>query len=279
MNQANLIQAKRLVILSCTFLWCSVVVRGDEAAQVEFFEQKIRPVLVEKCYACHSGTADDVEGKLWLDTKSGWMRGGQSGPAVVPGKPDASLLLHAIRGTEKNLAMPPDEKLSDSVIKDFETWILQGAIDPRVPDGTSGSPLQAQSLSSRERWVYSKPVKPELPPVEDGVWSKQPVDRFILAQLEKSGLSPAREATPEQLVRRLHFDLNGLPPTPEEVETFVQAAAQDRQQAVVALVDELLSRPAYGEKWGRYWLDCVRYADSLDARGFRSDGDITDAWR
>jgi len=249
---------------------------ADDATDLEFFEKKIRPVLIEKCYSCHSGKADEVEAKLWLDTKEGWARGGQSGPAIVPGKPEASLFLHAIRGTEKDLAMPPDEKLPDAVITDFETWIRQGAFDPRT-SGT-GRPTPAQQLTEREQWAYSVPTLPELPAVRNESWLRQPVDRFILSQLEEKSLTPAPIAAPEQLVRRLHFDLTGLPPTPDEVDRFVLAAETDRQQAVIAKVDELLSRPSYGEKWGRYWLDCVRYADSLDARA-SGGGDITDAWR
>lgn len=174
--------------------------------------------------------------------------------------------------------MPPDEKLPPNVIRDFEAWIRDGAIDPRTAEeGTR--PPQENRLTERERWAFSKPVKPKLPPVRNQNWIQQPIDHFILAPLEEAGLAPSNAATPEQLVRRLYYDLTGLPPTPSEVQSFVKAAGEDQQQAVVSLVNELLERPTYGEKWGRHWLDCVRFADSLDARSFRSDGDINDSWR
>jgi hypothetical protein len=252
------------------------VVCGDDATQVEFFEQKIRPILVEKCYSCHAGEPDQVEGKLWLDTKVGWEKGGQSGPAIVPGKPEASLLLQAIKRTDKQLVMPPDEALSNTVIADFETWIKQGAIDPRVSKNESDK--RATELSAREQWVFTKPLKPELPTVHNQAWCQQPLDHFILSQLEMKSIQPAAQATPEQLVRRLYLDLHGLPPKPEEVDIFIKAYNDDAQAAVATLVDALLAQPAYGEKWGRYWLDCVRYADSLDARS-KEKTDIADAWR
>jgi len=223
-------QNRPILLAVCLLLWFVSASHGDDAAKIEFFEQKIRPVLVEKCYSCHSGSPDEVEGKLWLDSKAGWVRGGQSGPKIVPGKPEASLLLGVIQGIVKDLAMPPDEKLPTSVIADFETWIRQGAIDPRIADATSGPP-QTQQLTEQEHWVYSKPVKSELPDVANKAWEKQPIDRFILSRLEDAGLSPAMEATPEQLVRRLYFDLTGLPPTPLEANSFVQAAHENRQQA------------------------------------------------
>ncbi len=250
-----------------------------DPAQIEFFEQKIRPVLVEKCYSCHSGSPEEVEAKLWLDSRAGLLRGGKSGPVVVAGKPDQSLLLDALRGTEKNLAMPPDEKLAATVIADFETWIRNGAVDPREGNSAGDVHSPLGNFTERDKWTYSKPVKPSLPNVQDQAWVRQPVDSFILTRLEAASLSPAVPATPEQLVRRLHFDLNGLPPTPEEVKAFVQESAVDQQRAVEKLVNDLLRRPAYGEKWGRAWLDCVRYADSLDARSGSRPGDILDAWR
>ncbi len=247
-----------------------------DPAKVEFFERKIRPVLVEKCLDCHAGAAEDVQAKLWLDSAAGWRRGGQSGPAIVPGKPEASLLLHALRGTEKDLSMPPDERLPAAVIADFETWIREGAIDPR--QGRTAPAAASRTLTERERWAFSKPVKPPLPPVRNMAWIRQPLDQFLLAKLETQNLMPAPSATAEQLVRRLTYDLTGLPPTPAKVRAFVTAARENQQLAVEQLVDELLNRPAYGEKWGRYWLDCVRYADSLDARS-AGGGDIFDAWR
>ncbi|SFH57092.1 PSD1 and planctomycete cytochrome C domain-containing protein [Planctomicrobium piriforme] len=265
--------------LSLILLLLAASGQADDTARQEFFEQKIRPVLVESCYPCHAGTPDEVEGKLWLDSRAGWQRGGQSGTPIVPGKPEESLLVRAIRHADKDLAMPPEEKLSDAVIADFVIWIRQGAFDPRDQAATSPPRPIVREMSDRERWAFSRPVKPALPVVRDETWAKQPLDRFLLARLEAQQLLPADAATPEQLVRRLYWDLIGLPPSPEEVDRFLAAAQQDRQQAVVGLVNDLLSRPAYGEKWGRYWLDCVRYADLLDARNKGGEGDIVDAWR
>lgn len=274
-----MIRFHRIVTSALVLLFSSVAsAETDDATQIEFFERKIRPVLVEKCYPCHSGTPDKVEGKLWLDSKAGWTKGGQSGPSIVPGNPEASLLLHAIRGTEKDLSMPPDEKLPEAVIADFERWIREGAVDPRRVEEGQNLASRSQSLTEREKWVYSKPVKPEPPSVKNHSWTRNPIDQFILAKLEAASLTPSNAASAEQLVRRLHFDLTGLPPTPSEVDAFVQAFAENPQGAVEALVDDLLARPSYGEKWGRFWLDCVRYADSLDARA-ANGGDIVDAWR
>lgn len=263
------------VIGSVAFMFVTMrAASAQENTQADFFEQKIRPVLVEKCYSCHTGSEDEVEAKLWLDSKAGWSKGGQSGPAIVPGKPDASLLVHAIRGTDKVLAMPPGEKLPDNVIADFQTWIRLGAFDPRE----SNQPLApvTKELSAKEKWVFSKPIKPIPPEVHYETWLRQPIDNFVLSRLESIALSPAPESTPQQLVRRLYFDLTGLPPTPDEAEAFIVSATKDRQQAVVTLVDDLLSRPSYGEKWGRYWLDCVRFTDSHDSR---SGDDLPDSWR
>jgi len=271
-------QWKLLVVSGCLAAFLSNQATADDAARNEFFEQKIRPVLVEKCYGCHSGDKESVEASLWLDSKAGWEKGGQSGPAVVPGNPEASLLMHVIRWSDKKLVMPPDEKLPDSVIRDFEYWIEQGAYDPRQGDQVPATLAQTRELTEKERWAYSPPSLPQFPAVVQEAWIRQPVDLFILSKLEGAGLAPAPEVEPAQLARRLYFDLTGLPPTIDEVKAFVAAADVDRQKAVENLVDDLLARPAYGVKWARYWLDCVRYADSLDAR-FVGGGDITDAWR
>lgn len=265
-------------------LFCVSPVFADDSEgdseKAAFFETKIRPVLVEYCYPCHSGREGDVQGKLWLDSKPGWEKGGESGPAIRPGKVEESLLIHAIRRSDKDVAMPPDEELPASVVQDFVTWIQQGAFDPRVDAKvTTSQQVQKRELTDRERWVYTTPVKPVVPTVKNSDWPQNAIDYFILAKLEAAQLTPSPKATPHHLVRRLYFDLTGLPPSPEEVSVFVQAAKVDYQKATADLVDDLLSRPAYGEKWGRYWLDCVRYADSLDARSNGNPGDILDAWR
>ncbi|WP_437193767.1 PSD1 and planctomycete cytochrome C domain-containing protein [Planctomicrobium sp. SH527] len=271
---------RRLVFSLVALIWCAGPSSADDSEKAAFFETKIRPVLVEYCYPCHSGDAGDVQGKLWLDSKPGWEKGGESGPAIRPGNVEESLLIHAIRRSDKDVAMPPDQELPASVVQDFVTWIQQGAFDPRLDAKiVTKSHVEQRELTDRERWVFSSPAKPAVPTVKNADWPQNSIDYFILSKLEAAQLTPASKASPEHLVRRLHFDLTGLPPSPDEVKAFVLAAKVDYQKATSALIDDLLSRPTYGEKWGRYWLDCVRYADSLDARSNGKPGDILDAWR
>jgi hypothetical protein len=218
---------------------------------VEFFEKKIRPVLVDSCYSCHSAEAKSVKGSFRLDTKELLLRGGDTGPAIVPGDPDKSLLIKAIRHADKDLAMPPKKKLAAEVVADFEVWVKRGAPDPRVP--------AAAAKPAANHWAFKAPAEPTLPTVKRAAWAKNPIDLFILAKLEAKGLAPAPEADRRTLIRRLSFDLAGLPPKPEEVEAFVADKSPD---AVEKLVDRLLASPAYGERWGRHWLDVARYADT-----------------
>jgi mono/diheme cytochrome c family protein/cytochrome c553 len=258
-------------------------VLADDPAGVEFFEKRIRPVLVEHCYDCHGPDADEPGGGLRLDSRAGWMKGGQSGPAIVAGKPEESLLVRAVRRAEKDSAMPPETALSAGIVADLAAWVKMGAPDPR--EGAAPAVATAPTkpaidfAAARQQWAFHKPQPPAIPAVKDGKWPQNDLDRFILANLEASGLAPAGPAEPAVLVRRLTIDLTGLPPTPADVEAFLSAAATDRDQAVAALVERLLASPHYGEKWGRHWLDVVRYADSLDARGMGQPGDILDAWR
>lgn len=236
------------------------------AADLAFFESKIRPVLVEHCYACHSAQAKQVRGKLLLDTRAGARRGGESGPAVTPGKPDESLLLSALR--HESFEMPPDQKLSDSVIADFETWIRRGAADPRAGDATVG--LAAIDVEvGRKFWSFQPLHKAAPPEVADTSWPRTDIDRFVLAKLEAAHVHPGPDADDRTLIRRVYFDLLGLPPTPEEMQR-----AED--EAFETLVDRLLDSPHFGERWGRHWLDVVRYADSTGGGRTRI---LHDAWR
>jgi hypothetical protein len=229
--------------------------------QIAFFEKSIRPVLVRECYSCHSTTAEKVRGGLTLDTRDGIRKGGDNGPAVVPGDVKNSLLLKAIKHAEEELKMPPKKKLGDDVVADFEKWVAMGAPDPR--DGPAkAAKAEIDIEKGRQFWSF-QPLKKTAPPaVKNAAWPKGDIDRYLLAELEAKQLKPVADADPRTLIRRVTFDLTGLPPTPEDVEAFVKDYAAKPQAALEAVVDKLLASPQYGERWGRHWLDVVRYAES-----------------
>src|SRR6516165_10051481 len=248
---------------------------ADDAAGIEFFERKIRPILVNHCYECHSHAAKKHKGKLYLDSKAGIRKGGESGPAVVPGKPAESWLLKAVRHQREDLKMPPKGKLPAAVLADLEAWIKMGAPDPREkePVRVAESPWH-DILKKRRQWWSLQPVKkPKLPEVQNADWSQHPVDRFVLARLEKAGIKPAAQADKRTLARRLSMVLTGLPPTPAQVDQFV---LDDSRQAYENLVDRLLSSPHFGERWARHWLDVVRFAET---HGNEWNYDVHHAWR
>jgi hypothetical protein len=229
--------------------------------QTAFFEKNIRPVLVRECYSCHSAGAEKIRGGLTLDTRDGIRKGGEKGPAVVPGDPKKSLLLQAIKQTDEDFKMPPKKKLGDDVIADFEKWIAMGAPDPR--DAPSKiTKVEIDIEKGRQFWAFQPPKKTPPPAVKNTAWPKSDIDRFLLAELEAKGLKPVADADARTLVRRLYFDLIGLPPTPEEVEEFVKEHAAKPQAAIEKVVDKLLAAPQFGERWGRHWLDVARYAES-----------------
>jgi hypothetical protein len=245
---------------------------GDpDPAGIAFFEQKIRPVLVKECYACHSAGAKKVRGNLWLDTRAGVLAGGDTGPAVVPGKPEESTLMEALR--HEGLAMPPKNKLPDAVIADFERWINMGAPDPRAGQAAPAR-VEIDLAGGRRFWSYQLPRHHPSPAVADADtgWPRTEIDGFVLAALEARGLRPLGDADRATLARRLAYDLAGLPPAPEEIDAFVNDQAPD---AYERLVDRLLASPRFGERWGRHWLDVVRFAESLTLRGFI----FKEAWR
>ncbi|MGH7128713.1 MAG: DUF1549 domain-containing protein, partial [Planctomycetaceae bacterium] len=227
-----------------------------DAAGVAFFETKIRPVLAASCYECHSAKAKIVRGGLLLDTRDGLRTGGESGPAVVPGKPEDSLLLSALK--HESFEMPPDGKLSDRVIADVAEWIRLGAPDPR--DGQAAATRQTIEVKKgRTFWSFQPLVQPPVPEQAQEQWCRSPIDRFVLARLAAEGIAPVGDADRVTLIRRLYFDLIGLPPTPDEIEAFL---ADDAPDAVARLVDRLLASPRFGERWGRHWLDVARFAES-----------------
>jgi hypothetical protein len=262
--------ASSLAIVGLLIL-CSLRLRSEDFS---FFEKKIRPVLAESCFECHSTSSKKVKGGLLLDSREGLLKGGENGPAVVAGKADESLLIKAIRYTDKDLQMPPkDKKLADSVIADFEKWVAMGATYPETPAVLS---REEQLVEARKRWPFKKTEAVSPPVVKEGSWPVTDLDRFILAKLEDKSLRPAPPAEKRTLIRRATYDLTGLPPTVEEVEVFL---ADKSPNAFAKVIDGLLDSPHYGEKWGRHWLDVVRYTDSLDARGIGGEGDISEAYR
>lgn len=242
---------------------------------MQFFESKIRPILAEKCYKCHSREADKVRGGFQLDTREGLLEGGSTGPAIVLGKPDDSLLIQAIRYSDPDLQMPPKgEKLSDREIADLTEWVRRGAPDPRGLASKGSAPSKYGGVG-RQHWSFLPLTKPAVPTVKTPEWSKTPVDNFILAKLEDAGLEPNAAADRRTLIRRVTFDLTGLPPTEAETSAFVADQSPD---AYAKVVDRLLASPQYGEKWGRYWLDVARYSDTKGEPEKRRDPRYPHAW-
>jgi hypothetical protein len=251
--------------------------RHAPTAQQEFFEARVRPVLVEHCYECHSSAAAVAEGNLLLDSRDGVLKGGDSGAAIVAGEPDQSLLLQALR--HDTMEMPPAGKLPDNVIDDFEQWIRSGAVDPRDEPPSAAQAAEAawkaKLAERRTWWSLQPPQRSALPEVNDAAWAKEPLDRFILAKLHDVGLSPAPPADPDTLARRLCFVLTGLPPAPEQVQEFRRAWARDNDAAVVDIVDRLLVSPHFGERFARNWMDVVRYTDTY---GYEWDNPAKGSW-
>ena len=237
---------------------------------IAFFEKKIRPVLVERCYKCHSANSEKLRGGLQLDTREGIRKGGGSGHAVVPKNLEQSLLVEAIRYEDEDTAMPPKEKLPASVIADFEKWIMMGAPDPRDGSAVAEKPNWEKS---KNHWAFKLPEQPARPKVKDNNWVRSDIDRFVLAEMDKQSLKPVGEADRRTLIRRLFFDLNGVPPQPKEVEAFV---ADKDPKAFEKLVDRLLASESFGERWGRHWLDVARYAESS---GKEANLTYPHAWR
>jgi hypothetical protein len=248
----------------------SALAQSDPRA-LELYEKKIRPVLAEHCSRCHSAEAaknHKLKGGLLVDDRDGLLKGGDTGPAVVPGKAADSLLIQALH-YDGDLRMPPRGKLPGAVIADFERWVNAGAAAPSVASrpGRGTSVVPAATF-----WAYQPVRAPAVPAVQDAAWPAGAIDRFVLAGLEARGLHPAADADRATLARRLYFDLVGLPPSPEEVDAFVN---DPDPAAYEKLVERLLASPHFGERWGRHWLDVARFAESLTLRGFI----LKEAWR
>lgn len=250
--------------------------------KLAFFESKIRPALVEHCYECHSENADSIGGKLLLDTREGILRGGESGTAVIAGNPESSLIFQAIR--HDGIEMPPDTRLPETVVKDFERWIQDGAEDPRMkaPDDPSPEHQQAANRlteSGSQHWSFMPRLNPSMPHVKNTDWVKNSIDFFTLSAMEKSDIQPTQDALPRTLLRRLHFDLTGLPPTFQQIQDFEQAYREDRDQAIANVVNQQLASPQFGIRWGRHWLDVARYGESNGDDGLGRNASFPHAWR
>ncbi len=247
-----------LVVFLVLGLWQQAPLAADEHAGIEFFEKKIRPVLVQHCYECHAADSKAIKGSLLLDSREGWRNGGDSGPSIVSGKPNDSLLIKALRH-EDGLEMPPKGKLSDEVINDFVKWIEMGAPDPRKGGPVKIIKREIDIKAGQQFWSFQPIATPPVPHVKTTSWSDSTIDRFILAKLEAAGLQPIADASRTALLRRVYFDLIGVPPSPAEMDEF---AADQSPDAYARVVDRLLASPQFGERWGRHWLDLARFAES-----------------
>jgi hypothetical protein len=246
----------------------AVVAADAEAEGIAFFESKIRPVLADKCYHCHSAESQQagrLKAELLLDTRDGMLKGGESGPAVVPGDTGKSLLIDAV--SHNGLEMPPEGKLPTNVIADFTAWVAMGAPDPRTAPAATVEARRIDVAAGRNHWSYRRLANTSIPAVKDAAWGRNDIDRFIRARQEAAGVVPNSEAAREMLLRRVTFDLVGLPPTVEELRAFL---ADDSPAAYEQVVDRLLASPQFGERWARHWLDVVRYGES---GGYEFDGD------
>ncbi|MBX3422305.1 MAG: PSD1 domain-containing protein [Pirellulaceae bacterium] len=247
---------------------------GFSDNDLEFFERQIRPILVDHCYECHSGT--ELSGGLSIESRAQMLAGGDSGPAMRLGEPEKSLLVAAISYQHDELKMPPAGKLSDAQIAALTRWITTGAADTRIPSNTGQSPKPLRGMSldeGRQFWAFQPVANPHLPSVDNPSWLQSPVDAFVLGKLEQRGIVPAPPASRAALIRRVYLNLIGLPPSPVEVDQFVNDPSPG---AFADLVEQLLASPQYGVRWGRHWLDVARYADS---NGLDENMAYGNAWR
>ncbi len=269
-----------LVYVCVSVLWfCQSLRAAPPANSIDFFEQRIRPVLVEHCYECH-GDESEQAGGLSLDSKTGWEVGGDSGPAIVPGDAAASRLFRAIASLDAELEMPPDGKLPSGVIEDFRHWVDAGAIDPRQDHAPPSPKQHGESIdweAGRQHWAYKPVQKIVPPPLQDSpsnsTWARHPIDHFVLRRLQEHALQPSEPADRATLMRRLSFDLTGLAPPPERLQSFIDA--QDEPAAYERIVDDLIASPDFAHRFARHWLDVTRYAESVTLRGLV----FSQAWR
>src|SRR5579859_3924455 len=266
---ARFIVVCQILVFSASFPLSAAEIKLTQE-DLDFFEKKIRPIFVENCYKCHSQGAEKIKGSLLLDSRDGVLKGGDTGPAIVPGNPEKSLLIKAVRYADKDLQMPPnDRQLAPEQIHDLETWVKMGAPDPRLAPDPSEHKYAVDFEKAKKHWSFQPIRKPAVPRVDDPQhWAQTPVDNFILATLQTKGLTPSPQADKVTLIRRATFDLIGLPPTPKEVDEFV---ADSSTNAFAKVVDRLLASPHYGERWARHWLDLAHYADTRGTQGNNRD--------
>ena len=252
-----------LAVLALTAIVSSTSTAAPKPAEqqptkegAEFFEKKIRPILVKHCFECHSGDPKKAKGKFVLDTREGLRKGGQTGAAIAPGHPDESLLIEAVR--YQGLEMPPPEQLADELIDELVKWVQMGAPDPRIGKAIK-SRNKIDLAEARKFWAFQRPQAVAPAKLQDTTWQGTAIDRFVQARREKEHLKPVADADRVTLIRRVTFDLTGLPPAPEEIDAFVNDSSSG---ALASLVDRLLASPRFGERWGRHWLDVVRYGES-----------------
>lgn len=275
--RANILGGLAVLLVSA-----SAIAQTPSAEQIEFFEKNIRPVLANNCYRCHGEDVEKLKSGLNLTFRDGILKGGDNGPALVPGDPGKSMIVEAIEYEDEDFQMPPKKgKLPDEAIANIKAWIAMGAPDPRdepLPQGgLEDEDTWIAVRKEREKWWSFQPIAQPRPPEVAGTgWDSHPVDRFIKAKIDAAGLTPAPLADPRVLIRRLTYILTGLPPTPEESEKFATAAALDRETAVEEAIDRLLDSAQYGERWARHWMDWMRYAETHGSEG---DPRIVNAWR
>ncbi len=272
-----------VVFVAIGWCWGTSTNAGAEDAtftpeQIEYFEKQVRPLLVEHCLKCHGD--EKQKGDLRLDSREAALKGGETSPAIVPGKPDESELIKALRYDPDGYQMPPEGKLPPETVAIFVKWVEMGAPWPASETPAPGAPARdrlaavgPEEFAKRaERYAFQPLQRTNPPPVQNHEWARTPIDRFLLARLEEAGLVPAPETDRRTWIRRAYFDTIGLPPSPEAVEAFVADSAPDAHEKVI---DELLASPRFGERWGRHWLDLARYAES---RGHEFDYDIPNPW-
>ncbi len=261
----ELCAALRIALKACLALSSAITTQAATGGELDFFEAKVRPLLIQRCYECHSHE-QKIKGGLALDSRSGWETGGDNGPVIRPGEVEKSLLIKAVRYADSELAMPPKAKLPAEEIVILEQWVKQGAVDPRATElAKKKGGIDVQR--GREHWAF-QPVSDPIPPnSKNAAWVLDPIDQFILAKLDAASLKPNADTDPHHWLRRVSLDLTGLPPTPAEIEAFTNdlahSSAENRQPAFAKQVDRLLESKAFGERWARHWLDLVGYADQI----------------
>ena len=274
-NQHSTIGLRSVSVVSatitCVVVWicCFHVSYADDPAvhQHRFFETKVRPLLVQHCLKCHS--KQERKGVLRLDSRVGWQTGGDSGPAIVPSKPDESLLIRAVRYDDGVSGMPPTGKLPELAIRVLEQWVAAGASDPRQADAVP--PSTADRRAIRDHWSFQPLGDPAVPPRRNS-WPQSPIDHFVAERQHALGLQPVGDADRHTWLRRVTLDLTGLPPTVAEIRTFLRDVAPGAHERVV---DRLLDSTAFGETWARHWLDLGCYADTIGS----SSMPMRHAWR